>query len=63
MSRRVLISIDAIVFAAWHLLTKIAKRDLRIATQAQNILFKDHSGPWLNVAALAAKELELIGAT
>jgi hypothetical protein len=27
----------------------------------QNILFKDHSGTWLNVAAEAAKELGIIG--
>ena len=48
-------------FAACYLLTKIAKPDLRIAPQAQNILFKGHSGSWLNVAAEAAKELGLIG--
>lgn len=48
-------------FAACYLLTKIAKPDLRIAPQAQNILFKAHSGSWLNVAAEAAKELGLIG--
>jgi hypothetical protein len=50
-------------FAACYLLTKIAKPDLRMAPQAQNILFKDHSGSWLNVAAEAAKEIGLIGAT
>jgi hypothetical protein len=48
-------------FAACYLLTKIAKPDLQIAPEAQNILFKDHSGSWLNVAAEAAKELGLIG--
>lgn len=37
-----------------------SKPDLRIRPQAQNILFKDHSGAWLNVAAEAAKELGLI---
>lgn len=50
-------------FAACYLLTKIAKPELRIAPQAQNILFKDHSSAWLNVAAEAAKELGLTGAT
>jgi hypothetical protein len=50
-------------FAACYLLTKIAKPDLRIAPQAQNILFKDHSGEWLSVAASAAKEIGLIGET
>jgi hypothetical protein len=29
--------------------------------RVQNILFKDHSGTWLNVAAEAAKELGIIG--
>jgi hypothetical protein len=47
-------------FAACYLLMKIAKPDLRIAPEAQNILFKDHSAAWLNVAAQAAKELGLI---
>ena len=46
-------------FAACYLLTKIAKPNLRIESKAQNILFKDHSGAWLNVAAKAAKELGL----
>jgi hypothetical protein len=35
-------------FAACFLLTKIAK--LIYESQAQNILFKDHSGAWLGVA-------------
>ena len=48
-------------FAACYLLTNIAKPDLRIAPEAQDILFKEHSGPWLNLAVGAAKELGLIG--
>jgi hypothetical protein len=47
-------------FAACYLLTKIARPYLKIEPWAQNLLFKAHSGAWLNIAAQAAKELGLI---
>src|ERR1700732_2993826 len=43
-----------------YLLAKIAKPDLQVDPRAPNILFKDYSGDWFNVAAEAAKELGLI---
>jgi hypothetical protein len=47
-------------YAACFLLTKIAKPGLRLNRRTQNILFKGHSGDWLNLAAEAAKELGFI---
>ncbi len=47
-------------YAACYLLTKIAKPDLRIDAQAQNILFENHSHEWLNLPTEAARHLGLI---